>query len=299
MKISPKLSSIPTRLISFPTGMLLAWVGRLPLVLVLAWLLFTRLGPHRPEIPQAIRQSVDQQIAAAMDDLAAKATAAHTGRIAVLYLDRDDSEYATTEIRRQLLDRGIALQPDQTAGEKVRELIGLSQQTTSSLDQAIAEGRSRNLDAVIFGTLNVKGTDAKLELHFADMHTGVGSSVIIPTVPATLTLLSSMSPAIHPDGEYHILRSWVVWAIVAMLLPIFTVGFLREVVRKESNRRNFFALAVYTTVDALLLWLMLESTNLFWQIGSVLVGATAIFFYNVSVMTWALKMDAGSREVRR
>jgi FtsH-binding integral membrane protein len=168
-------------------------------------------------------------------------------------------------------------------------MLGLSQRPTSTAHEAISEGTRRDADAVLFGTLDVNGPVAQLDLHFADVRSGIAQPVMIAA--ARPSLFSSSASEVHTNVELHIFRRWVVWAIVALLLPIFTVGFLREVVRKESNRRNFFALTVYTTVDLLLLWLLMESTSRGWRVGSVLVGGMAVFFYNVSVMTWALKME--------
>ena len=291
MNWPPRLTQAPISLAGNPIGILAGWFGRMPLILVLAFMLFSQLGPRRPELPGAMRQSVDEQITAAMDDVAAKATATHVGRLAVLYLNRDDSDYATSEIRRQLFSRGIAIQPDRTLGEKVRDLIGIGQHPTSTVEEAIAEGKRLDLDAVIFGTLDVNGSTARLDLRFADIRSGISQPVIIPAPPAQQALTSAVSSPGQSDVELHVVRRCIIWAIVALLLPIFTVGFLREVVQKESNRRNLFALIIYTAVDVLLLWLLLESNSLTWQLGWIVVGGIAVFFYNVSIMTWALKME--------
>jgi len=297
MKFLPRFTLLHSLMAGHPSAMMLAWAGRVPLVLVLAWILFTHLSPHRPEMPLAMRQSVEKQVSAAMDDLAAKTTAAHAGRIDVCYLDRDDTEFTTTEIRRQMHAHGIGLQPDQPISEKLRDLLGLDQPTASTLEQALAQARSRDLDAVVFGKIDVSGTQIKIDLRLADARTGSDMKIELADVPATRVLQRDIPPIMHTVGDSHIFRRCVVWVIVALALPIFTVGFLREIVRKESNWHNFFALSLYTLIDLLLLWLLLDNTSRLCQIVSLLAGGMAIFFYNVSVMTWALKMESGTLEV--
>ncbi len=42
-----------------------------------------------------------------------------------------------------------------------------------------------------------------------------------------------------------------------LLLPVFTIAFIRTMVRKDSNKTNAFVLGIYTVADALLAWLLI------------------------------------------
>jgi len=73
---------------------------------------------------------------------------------------------------------------------------------------------------------------------------------------------------------------------------VFTISFIRAMVRKESNRANGFTLGIYTGADALLAYLLLGAgvSSVFSALLFALVVGIA-FAYNVFIMTFALKME--------
>ena len=94
--------------------------------------------------------------------------------------------------------------------------------------------------------------------------------------------MSKISPA----------QRFLAWMLAALTLPIFTIGFIRAMVRKESNRANAVTLVIYTAVDAVLAALLLGLSFGSW--GSILLFFGALggaFAYNVFVMSFALRLE--------
>ena len=88
------------------------------------------------------------------------------------------------------------------------------------------------------------------------------------------------------------LRRLLGWLIAVLLLPVFTIAFIRTMVSKGSNRSNAFVLCVYTLADALLAWFLAGAALNSWFPVLVLIAAViAAFLYNVSIMTLALRLE--------
>jgi hypothetical protein len=82
------------------------------------------------------------------------------------------------------------------------------------------------------------------------------------------------------------------WAVLVLLLPVFSITFIRTMVRKSSNRINAFVLAIYTAVDAILAWLMVGASLVGGGAIVAFVGGVAVAAaYNVFVMTFALRLE--------
>jgi len=71
-------------------------------------------------------------------------------------------------------------------------------------------------------------------------------------------------------------------------IAVFSIGFIRTMVRKESNRSNAFVLILYTLVDAVLAYLLVGAALLHWVAVTVfIVAVAAALAYNVRIMTFA------------
>ena len=89
------------------------------------------------------------------------------------------------------------------------------------------------------------------------------------------------------------MKRFLAWSLIVLLLPVFTIGFIRGMVRRESNAANAVTLAIYTGVDAILAYLLLVRGLSAW--GPVLawlgaVGAASL--YNLYVMSFAVRLEA-------
>ena len=82
------------------------------------------------------------------------------------------------------------------------------------------------------------------------------------------------------------------WLIVVLLLPVFTLGFIRAMIRKGSNKANLFVLSIYTVADVVLAWLMVGAAlHSWWTVLPFIAAVAAAFAYNVRIMTFALKLE--------
>jgi hypothetical protein len=269
------------------------WFVKILLLVIVFWLVWPTLGPHRPAPSPLLKQDVDESVNVAASDLAARATPMRIGRIVVLPLDRDDTGYATAALRQALFDRGVGQQLDNPFGEKARDFFGASQPDYDSADRAIKEGKSRGVDAVVFGRVRQEGTETRLDLKLGDVRTATVSPVAANVEHGTAASLVSGGVGIHRAGGATLLMAEIlIWAVIVMLVPLFTLGSLQGVLHKNSNSANAFALTTYTMVDALVLAVvLLPSFGFGGALIGAAVGATAAFFYNVSVMAWVVRRD--------
>jgi FtsH-binding integral membrane protein len=103
-----------------------------------------------------------------------------------------------------------------------------------------------------------------------------------------------LNPAVVKDSVHELggVQRFLGWLVLVLLLPVFTISFIRAMVRKESNRANAFTLAIYTGVDALLAFLLLGASFASWlAVLLFLVVVGVAFAYNVFIMSFALKLE--------
>jgi FtsH-binding integral membrane protein len=82
------------------------------------------------------------------------------------------------------------------------------------------------------------------------------------------------------------------WVVIVLLLPVFTIAFIRAMVRKESNRVNAFTLSVYTAVDALRAYLLLGAALTGWfSVLLFIIAVGAALAYNFYIMNFALRLE--------
>lgn len=82
------------------------------------------------------------------------------------------------------------------------------------------------------------------------------------------------------------------WLGVAALLPIATFALLRALARKRSNGANAAALMGYTGVDLILAAVLLGGALAGWPLAMLLLMTALLgLFYNMHVMTWAVKLE--------
>ena len=82
------------------------------------------------------------------------------------------------------------------------------------------------------------------------------------------------------------------WLVIVLLLPVFTIGFIRTMVARRSNGANAFMLAIYTVADAILAYLLVGAALAgVWSVLVFLVAVALAFGYNVRIMTFALKLE--------
>ena len=157
----------------------------------------------------------------------------------------------------------------------------------------------------MFGLVRQAGVDLSLDLKIGD----VKSNRVIAVdadAPETLSMqarpLSASFTRLERTGSAgggdhgtmpratSLLERLLAWIIITLLLPVFTINMVRGTVRRQSNSANFFALSIYTVVDILLMsLLMLGQLPLGLTIAAVGLSGVGALFYNISVMTWAVR----------
>ena len=106
--------------------------------------------------------------------------------------------------------------------------------------------------------------------------------------------LDNSGHSLNTKREIGFFKRLLMWAVFILLLPIFTIGYLRAVVRKRSNRANGITLGIYTFVGVALAFMLLGVGFAgFWAILGLLVTLIICLLYNVAMMSYALRLEEG------
>ncbi len=272
----------------------LARIGAVALVGYMAWLGWDYFGPQRPVVGP-MRLEVARQLA---PDVVADLRKARgdVRTVAVLHLANDPSDVLTAGLRTEIQESGILDVCDTTFMEKVRDGLRLRQPGCANLAAALEEGRSLGVQGVIFGQVNVFesfGGEAKLDvdLRLADV---AGRRILLER-RYTKGLGGGIFTAANVQEEVLKITPFkrlLAWAVIVLLLPVFTISFIRAMVRRESNRVNAGVLVVYTAVDIILAYLMVGAALVGWaSVIIFLIAAAAALGYNVYIMTFAVRLE--------
>jgi len=270
-----------------------ARIGALALVGYIAWLGWEHLGPRKPEIGPVRKELADQLIPNIVEDVRTSRKAVR--RAALLHFDNDPTDYFTNTMRSIIERRGILDLYDRTLMEKLYDLLHLRHRTYGNKDKAIRRARELKAPAVLFGTIHAfesYPTGAKIDV---DVALADASGRIVFTKRYTKeSSVSPLSPVVLRERTRAVpwFRRLLAWIIVVLLLPVFTISFIRAMVRQRSNWRNAFVLATYTVVDALLAYLLVGAAlSSWWAVLVFIVAVVAALAYNVRVMTFALHLE--------
>ena len=273
---------------------LLSRLGAVALVGYIAWMAWQNLGPHKPEIGPVRREFADKIIPTIVGEL--RDGRGSIRQAALLHFENDPTDYFTNHLRSVTEQSGILDLQDRTIGEKIINLVNLRHETYGSLDLALIRGRDLGAPAVIFGTIHSfesqgGGANIDVEVHLADVSTGqVVFSRRYNKDTAPLTMIAANVEAATKGFPWF--QRLFGWLIAVLLLPVFTIAFIRAMVRKGSNKSNAFVLGVYTLADALLAWLLVGAALNSWFPVVVFIAAVAVaLLYNIRIMTFALRLE--------
>ncbi len=269
--------------------------GTLAFAAYLAWLGWIHLGPRKPEVGPLRKQVVEQIVPQVVEDL--RVARQSVGSAAILHLANDPSDYVTDQLRSGIERSGVLDLRDRTFMEKLRNILQLRHPTFADLGPALKQGKSLGVQSVIFGRINFHemasgGAKLDFDLLFASVDSGqilLNKKYQREISPGLLSnaavqeQFQSVCPA----------RRFLGWVVIVLLLPVFTISFIRAMVRKESNRINAFTLTVYTAVDALLAYLLLGAALTGWlSVLLFIVAVGAALAYNFYIMNFALKLES-------
>lgn len=268
--------------------------GAAMLATYIAWLGWGQLGPQKPEIGPLRMDAADQAVDAIVEDLRQKR--GDVGPVVLLHIAGDPSGYFSDRLRSTLEQRGTFDLLQRSFTENVRSLANLRPSAVISPETAIALAKSRGASGVLFGQL-VKFESTPSEA-FIDVEYTLADVTSGETIHAGC--YSNVSPAseLLSAGARTFVRSFpwfkrgLGWLVIVLLLPVFTIGFIRTMVARRSNGVNAFLLAIYTLVDAILAYLLVGAMLAGWWSVLRFFAAFAIAFaYNTRIMSFALTLE--------
>jgi hypothetical protein len=273
---------------------MLSKAGALVLVGYIAWLGWESLGPKKPEIDPLRKELADRVISNIVEDI--RSSRDDIRRVALLPFGNDSMDQFTDMLRTVIEQSGVLDLRDRTLSEKARNVLASEHPSYTSTNAAVARGKELGTQGTLFGAIHAfesypGGAKIDVEVTLVDVATGKsvfskqyslengGSSPVVASVQAS-------------TQRFPWFQRLLGWLIVVLLLPVFTIGFIRTMIRRGSNRANFFVLSVYTVVDAVLAWLLVGAAlNSWWAVLPFIVAVAAAFAYNVRIMTFALRLE--------
>ncbi len=267
--------------------------------LLLGW---RALAPKSPEL-----HSERQQVGLAAVAKTAEALREARGKlrlVAVMPLANDSSGFFTEELRARLDASGILDVEAPPLSERLRRYLGQKVRGEFDASKSLAYGREQKLDGVIIGRLDrfeamPKGAVLVGEVQLLEVATGKAIAVIAlkeDTTPQAAEAPAASAAAAPPPGKgggmpWHL--RVLGFLLVMLMLPVVTIAFLRQMVARKSNRVNAFCLGIYTLADAILAFFLLGGILAGGWMAALLAAAVVVAFcYNVSLMTFALRLES-------
>jgi len=269
-------------------------LGTLTLACYVAWLGWENLGPRKPEVGPVRRQLADDLVPLIVEDI--RVSQPVVRQAALLHFENDPSDYFTNRLRSTIEQNGTFDLIDRTASDKLRNVLQLRHPSYSSKDDACKRGRKLGVPGVIYGSIYAFESfsgGAKIDVDVTVADPASGDVIFQKRYSKDTSLAALAGPAVQEEvAKVPWVTRGLAWLVVAMLLPVFTIGFIRGMVRKESNRVNGFTLVIYTVADAILAFLLVGAALTSWLPVVVFVAAVgAALVYNVKVMGWAVRLE--------
>jgi hypothetical protein len=269
-------------------------IGTVALIGYMAWSGWENLGPEKPPIGPIRKELVDRVIPTIVEDV--RTCRGELRRTALVHFSNDSTDYFTDSLRRAIQQAGILDLHDRTLSEKVRNLLNLRHPSRSSTDAAVKYGEHLDTKAVLYGVVHAfesysDGAKIDVEVHLADTSTAqdvFSKRYQVETSPGS-SIMASVQETTQAFPWFQRLFGWL---LTVLLLPVFTINFIRAMVHKKSNRTNALVLAIYTATDAFLAWLLVGAVLNSWLPAVIfLFAVAAAFIYNIRIMTFALRLE--------
>lgn len=262
------------------------------------WQAWENFGPRLPDIGplrQKVADGVIDNVVRAIKDRRENLYSA-----ALIPLVNDPSGYVTDRLRQRIEQSGVLALKDRTLIEKVEKALKLQPNAQDSFENAVVVGRRMGVQAVVFGKVRTHeagdgAAQIVVEVQLADVANQrevfpEGDRVFSHKLGGVLAVPTAVRDSAHRVGWGSRLLGW---GLLVLMLPIFSVGFIRAMVRRESNTANAFALSLYTAVDLILAWLFLGALfAAWWGVVIFLVLVALAFGYNVAVMSRVVQIES-------
>lgn len=272
---------------------LIRGLGTVGLIGSIGFLCWDQLAPEKPQIGPQRKELADQLIPQIVEDI--RQSPQRVRPVALLHLANDASDYFTDRLRAVIEERGVLDLTSRTLSERTRNTLSIRQPETGTKAAAVEQASQLGTPGVLFGRIHVFESwdgGAKIDVEVTLVDTS-SRQILFDKRYAESTGTEPLPEAIpRTDSSDLTLQRVIAWALLVLLLPVFSIGFIRSMVSKNSNSTNAFVLGVYTLADGLLAWLMVGASVTSMWTGLILLAAIAIALaYNVRIMTFALKLE--------
>lgn len=275
----------------------LSSLGTVLLAGYIFWLGWANLGPRKPEIGIVRQKLADKAIAEVVEDI--RQNRGDVEDVVLIHFANDPTSYFTDKFRSVIEQHGVLHLRDSSLVEKFRNKFNLRHPPCRTIEQAVGIGKSRMASAVLFGRLLAfesfpSGAQIEVEYTLADCKSGAVIYSGEYTVDTSKSSVAGITSAMIDEKVRGIpwFKRILGWLIVVLMLPVFTIVFIRTMVSKRSNRTNAFILGIYTLADAIIALLLIGMT--FSDAKSVVIFTAAVaaaFFYNMKIMSFALALE--------
>lgn len=283
------------------------FLGSLCLFIYAFYLVWICLGPEK-NFPNEERQQIaNNAIQNMVEDIRNKRQ--HLRKVAVLHFSNDPTDYVTDTLRDTLNGTGILNLSDISISEKISKKLHLRCKEYFTTDEALDAISGLDVQGVLWGKVDLfeteeNGAVIKGEWYLDEKGSGkrIASGVFYKNTAEEakkaeelrqqeLKELESKTENTE-DGKHPWYVRFLVFLLLTLLLPIFTIAFIRAMVAKRSNLINAFVLGTYTFIDGILAFFMIggvfqSGTKLMW----FCLATFTAFCYNVCLMNFALKLE--------
>ena len=269
--------------------------GAVALAAYMGWLGWTTLGPRKPDLGPVRQKMASEAVEEIVENL--RQNRGDARNVVLLHFANDPTDNFTDQLRSVIEQRGTFDLQDRTFMEKVRNQLDLRHPPCTSPDAAAEAARSADADAALFGVINrFESFPGGAKVHVNYWLVGADGKTICPG--RYLEDTPAASTTIGTEVVQEVTRSipWfkrgLAWLVAVLLLPVFTIAFIRTMVSKGSNKTNAVMLGIYTLADAILAYLLVGAAlDGFWSVFFFALAVVGAFFYNVRIMGWALKLE--------
>lgn len=279
------------------------------------WFVGRALMTPLPETDDTRREVADRGISQVVANLRANAGDLH--RVELLHFENDPSSYVSDTLRGKLQEQGGFTLKKPRLRDKVAKLFGIVNDGCKSREDAVKVADRKDVDAVVWGRVDRLENErdgatftGDYELYDLKRNSvAYKGKIAATTVPGKALPGGDVIPRaanyLSEGGAVAEMASYTPWyirflwfAVVTLLLPVFTISFIRMMVAKKSNRVNAFTLGVYTVVDLIFAFFMIGGRfNGLFSVLFFLVAGLVAFAYNVAFMSFALRLEGGETRV--
>lgn len=311
-KCLPKKSSSQSSSVPLHVFWYRIWIKIIIFVVIFVWWICHILITPVPTADRSRREVADQAIKIIVAEL--RENAGDITRIELLHFENDPTSYVSDTLREELMRQGGLTLEKPRLVDKLFKLFGIVNKGCGLREKAVKIARRGDADAVVWGRVNrlenerngatIKGFYELYDLRKGGQvaYEGTISSTTVPNKIMSGDSASADAGNYLPYNEDVALmplsKPWYIrflwFTVVVLLLPIFTISFIRTMVAKRSNLINAFMLGIYTLIDVIFAFFMIGGKFTgFFSVFLFLLAGSAAFVYNVALMSFALRLESG------